>query len=163
MEFLIGSKIGFLVIVVIGYVAAFFLVGHFKRKMLAKADQTASPLDDKIVPWAARLTRLFLLYIAITVGLSQFGVNVAIMGSVIGFFGLAFGMGSKDIVSDVWASFKTMITRPYKIGDVVDFKKSGVKGQVLDITFFYILVSNGEGGTVFLSLRNAVSENIEIP
>ena len=144
--------------------AILLIVTRFwKKKAIKYAANSPSPLDDKYIPVAFKILRYILFYLAGILILGHFKINVNVLGAIAGMFGLALGMGSKDVIKDLWGSVKLFITRPFKIGQDVKFKSAGEEGTVLDITFFYVILDNKKGGKIYLDVNKAVTSTIEIP
>ncbi len=93
-----------------------------------------------------------LILFAIIMAIDQLGVNTAILVSNINIiiaafafaFALSFGLGAKDAVSNIIASY--YVKQLYKVGDKIVIGET--KGKVKNITNIAIIVETPEGETV---------------
>ena len=88
---------------------------------------------------------------AVVVGIDQMGINITFLivilavtlGMIFGGLALAFGLGARNVVSNVLAAH--YVRQTYQIGDTVAFKD--IKGRVIHITNVSIVVENDRGQT----------------
>ena len=152
----------FLIIGTVGF-GAMVLSRKLEKKLMEKAEETPSPLDDKFVPIIFKVINCGILYFALTSYFHVLDFNVAILGSVLGVFGMAIGLGSRDMIGDLWAALKLVITRPFPMNQKIRLHKAGIEGTVLRMTPFHTVIDNQKTGLVFLPNKKVLDDIIEVP
>jgi MscS family membrane protein len=98
----------------------------------ALAEGRESQLEPLIV-LLARVGRVLVAILGLTVVLSYFGVNVTALATVLGLGGLAFSLAARDTIADAIAGFIILVDRPFRIGDRIEIQEAGTWGDVVDI------------------------------
>jgi MscS family membrane protein len=92
--------------------------------------------EDELAPvitLLVRVGRVVVAFVALTFGLSHFGVNVAAFTAALGLGGLAFSLAARDTIADAIAGFIILVDRPFRIGDRIEIQGVGTWGDVTDI------------------------------
>jgi len=88
---------------------------------------------EPLIVLLARLGRVVVALLGISVLLSYFGVNVTAFATALGLGGLAISLAAKDTVADAIAGFIILVDRPFRIGDRIEIQGAGTWGDVVDI------------------------------
>lgn len=83
--------------------------------------------------FSLRIYRFVLVVIAISVVLSQLGIDVGALVAGLGIAGLAFALAAQDTLSNVFAGITMIIDKPFDVGDRI--LTQGIDGIVVDINF----------------------------
>jgi len=86
-----------------------------------------------IITMLARVSRVVLVIVGITILLSHFGLNVTICAASLGLGGLAISLGARDTIADAIAGFIILVDRPFRIGDRIEIQRDGSWGDVVEI------------------------------
>ncbi|MCJ8166850.1 mechanosensitive ion channel family protein [Pontibacter sp. E15-1] len=85
-----------------------------------RAEQTASKLDDQLVPFFKDFSKVLLVIFSFLSMLGLvFGVNVAGLVAGLGVGGLAIAFAAKESLENLLASFTIFLDQPFVIGDLV--------------------------------------------
>jgi MscS family membrane protein len=84
----------------------------------------------QFAPLLSKLGRLFIVLIAVTTVLQQFGVNVASLVVSLGVGSLAVGLAAQDTLSNMFAGFTILVDQPFRVGDRIQLA-TGEIGDVL--------------------------------
>jgi MscS family membrane protein len=70
--------------------------------------------------------------------------------SIAGFLGLvAIGFFAVwSVLSNLFAGFLLLFTRPFQVDDTIEFLPDGIKGKVKDINSFFIILTDEEGHAI---------------
>jgi small-conductance mechanosensitive channel len=90
-------------------------------------------LRDQLLPLAARLGHIFVIFMAIGILLSYFGVGLLGITSALGLGGFAISLAAKDTITNVISGIVIMFDSPFKVGDRIDVPATGTWGDVVDI------------------------------
>ncbi len=74
-------------------------------------------LDDAILPIARRGFGVIVWFVAIVVGLNNAGYDVATILAGLGIGGLAFAIGARTTIMNMFGGLNVLITQPFKIDD----------------------------------------------
>jgi MscS family membrane protein len=88
---------------------------------------------EPLIVLLARLGRVVVAVLGLSVLLSYFGVNVTAFATALGLGGLAISLAAKDTVADAIAGFIILVDRPLRIGDRIEIQGVGTWGDVVDI------------------------------
>ena len=106
------------------------VIGDF---LAARAERTASKLDDQIVPLVTRSLKVFVCIIGGIFILQNLSVDVGSLLAGLGLGGLAFALAARDTVANFFGSVMIFLDRPFQIGDWVVV--AGVEGTVEQVGF----------------------------
>jgi small-conductance mechanosensitive channel len=90
-------------------------------------------LRDQLLPLAARLAHICLIFVAIGVLLGYFGVDLLATAAVLGLGGFALSLAAKDTITNVISGIVIMFDSPFAVGDRIDVPAAGTWGDVVDI------------------------------
>lgn len=87
--------------------------------------------------------KFFLWIVAILIVLSELGVNIGPLLTSLGLIGLAVGIASKDILSDVISGLFILLENQYQIGDRVQIL--GIEGVVIEFNLRRTILKDDNG------------------
>lgn len=140
LPFLAGSLAGrvldgfFYALVVLGLarLAVSFADGLSRWYLTEVAHKTSSPLDEHFVPLIGKLAAIGAYFIAATVVLDRFGVNVTALVTTAGVASLALALAAQETLANMFAGFTIMLDRSYRVGDRIQLA-DGTIGDVHEI------------------------------
>ena len=88
---------------------------------------------DPVLVLFTRIARITLVAIALTIVLSNFGINVTALTAALGIGGLALSLAAQDTLSDAISGFIILADRPYRVGDRIEIQGVGTWGDVVEI------------------------------
>jgi len=112
---------------------AYRLVDLLSASFKEKAADTASRVDDMLVPLFTKSIKLFVTVIGIVFIASQMNRDVSGLLAGLGLGGLAFALASKDAVENLFGSITILFDRPFIVGDWVVI--GDIEGTVETIGF----------------------------
>jgi small-conductance mechanosensitive channel len=74
-------------------------------------------LPESVVPLLKRVSQIVVIFIAGTVLLGYFGVNILAISAALGLSGFAIALAAKDTITNIISGFVIMMDQPFKIGD----------------------------------------------
>ncbi|RLC35387.1 MAG: hypothetical protein DRZ76_00195 [Candidatus Nealsonbacteria bacterium] len=101
----------------------------YKENIAAK---TTSRLDDELIPFLRRFSKILIWIIALLIILPIFGVNISALIATLGVSSLAIALAAQDTIANIIAGFMIMVDRPFRLGDKIKLP-SGEVVKVLDI------------------------------
>lgn len=96
------------------------------------ARQSQNPLSDVFLPLFRKVLILVTLFIAFTIVLSHFGIEITALIATAGVASLAIALAAQDTLTNMLAGFMILSDRPFKEGDRIELE-SGLHGDVLQI------------------------------
>lgn len=93
------------------------------------AIRTETHVDEEFIPLFARLLKVVLYFIAITVILGYFKVNLTGFIATAGIASLAIALAAQETIANWISGFAIMVDRPFKVGDRIELPD----GQIGDV------------------------------
>jgi len=90
-------------------------------------------LVSQIVPMLKRITHIFLVFIAVVIAASYFGIDILAITTALGLGGFALALAAKDTITNIISGFVLMVSQPFKVGDRIDVNSLGSWGEVIEI------------------------------
>lgn len=128
-----------------GIILNFFV----KRALKLLADKT-SLTDGDVAPFA-KVASWFIFVGTVVALLTVFGFNLGGMWTMITGVGAMIAVGFIavwSVLSNWLCTFVILLTRPFSIGDEVEFVGEAVKGRVVDLNFVYTSLRSADGATL---------------
>ncbi len=141
---LYGLKVvGAIVILVVGLWAA-----RGAARLLARVLRKAK-VEETLVTFSGNTARFLFLAFVVIAALNQLGVQTTSLIAVLGAASLAVGLALRNQLSSLAAGVLLLLTRPFKIGDLVEL--AGTLGTVEAITMLNTRLKVADGTVVILS------------
>ncbi len=135
------------------------LSGFIRLKFSETSDMTQSTLLDTIFRAAIYASGALIV-------LDYFGISVAPIMAAMGFGSVAFAMGVKEPLENIFTGLLLMISKQIRVNDYIRLS-TGDEGRVIDINWRYITVMPPNEGSVVVIpnkvIANAVSTNYSQP
>jgi MscS family membrane protein len=80
-------------------------------------EKSENNLDDAILPIARRGFSIVVWVVAVVVGLNNAGYDVATILAGLGIGGLAFAIGARSTIMNMFGGLNVLVTQPFKIND----------------------------------------------
>jgi len=96
------------------------LIDYVGLILLKRAEETASKMDDQLIPFVLEIIK-FVVYVFATFIIlgSVLGVNIIALTTGLGIGGLALAMASKESLENLLGSFTIFLDQPFTVGDIV--------------------------------------------
>lgn len=143
-----------------------FMIGLYGAKLIKSAlisvFQSMGFSGSKVV--SSIVFYIIVIFVTIT-ALNQAGIDTSIitnnftliLGAFLLAFSLAFGLGSRDVVTSLLKTFYAR--KNYNVGDVI--KLNGIEGTILSIDNIFMTIKTASGKLV-LPIKDVVEQTVEI-
>ena len=145
-----GALFSALVVVVLGFIAAFWL-GKLMNRWLER--KTMEPPMRKFV---VRIVRLLVFALALVVALGTAGVDMTALIAGVGVAGVGIGLAMQGILSNLVAGLTIIFTKPFRFGEYIEI--AGVQGQVTSIELFTTTLLHADHSQVVIPNRKIIGE-----
>ena len=127
-----GPKLFFRLLVIIGILAAFWILARLSRGFVSRIlnRSSLSPselLKETIITWTGRLIMLAALMMV----LSQLGIDLGPVLAGLGIAGFIVGFALQDTLGNFAAGAMILFYQPYDVGDFIE--AAGITGKVRDM------------------------------
>ena len=134
------------VLVLIGAALLHFLLGRSLDLLATRTRLAAGELDP-----IKKLLKTILHIVTVIVLLALFGINLgglwAILSTVLAMIAIGF-VAVWSLLSNVSGAVLILLSRPFAIGDEIEFAGEPVKGKVVDLNFLFTTLRDAEGGLI---------------
>ena len=94
-----------------------------------------SKMDELVKKILRVFVKAFLLFIAVIIVLSSFGISVSSLVATLSIVGVALSLAIQDFLSNVFGGIQIITNHPFKVGDYVE--AGGEGGTVREVGLFY--------------------------
>jgi small-conductance mechanosensitive channel len=88
---------------------------------------------NQFLPLGRQVARLLIFFLAVTIVLGYFGINISGLIATAGVASLAIALAAQETLSNMFAGLMIMLDRPFRPGDRIELVGSGLIGDVLQI------------------------------
>lgn len=88
--------------------------------------------DHELLPLGRRISSMLLYFVAASIILANFGVNITALVTTAGVASLAVALAAQETLSNMFGGFAILVDRPFRVGDVVQLA-NGNSGEVIEI------------------------------
>ncbi|MFH1022230.1 MAG: mechanosensitive ion channel family protein [Planctomycetota bacterium] len=96
------------------------------------ATKTKTNLDDQLLPVLRRVAMVAIYFIAVTVVLGHYNVQITALLGAAGIVSLAVALASQDTISNMISGFTILVDRPFRVGDRIEMA-DGRMGDVFEV------------------------------
>jgi len=107
------------------------LADEWYRQRLA--EQARLDSLDPVLTLLVRLGRAVVGVVALSILLTQFGINITAFAAALAVGGLALALAAKDVIADAIEGFIILVDRPFRIGDRIEIQEVATWGDVTEI------------------------------
>jgi len=123
-----------------------FFVRSFRRRLKTSPGETPSQRKRRLKTLTSLLNNtinIVIVLVAFLLVLGELGVNLTPFLTGAGIFGLAIGMGMKDLAADMVAGFFLLLDNQINVGDRIE--AGGAKGKVVKIGLRNLTIKDKDG------------------
>ena len=124
-----GALFSAFVVVVLGFIAAFWL-GKLMNRWLER--KTMEPPMRKLL---VRILRLLIFALALVVALGTAGMDVTALIAGVGVAGVGIGLAMQGILSNLVAGLTIIFTKPFRFGEYIDIAGASAKAPSRSINW----------------------------
>ncbi len=110
------------------------------------AIKTKSRLDDELIPFFTRVSKIAVWVVAFIIILPLYGFNMTALITTLGVSSLAIALAAQDTIANIISGFLIMVDRPFRIGDRIKLPS----GEIVEV------LNMGIRRSTFLSEDKAV-------
>ncbi|MEW6192610.1 MAG: mechanosensitive ion channel family protein [Bacillota bacterium] len=118
------------------------------RYLRGVASRTQTHIDTRFLPVIRYAGRIAFCFVALTIALGHFRVNLTGFLAMAGIASLAIAFATQETLSNMVAGFILMLDRPFGVGDRIEVLGTTLVGEVLEI---------GTRSTKLLTLDNTLA------
>ena len=155
IEFCTGAGIK-IVIALLIYIIGKFIIGKLLK--LVDKMQNAGKMDDTAKSYIRNIIKAVLYVVLVVAIISELGVPMASVITVIASAGVAVGMAMQGSLSNLAGGLMLMIFRPFNVGDYII--AGGEEGTVKSISTFYTVLNTVDNKTVSIPNGALMNSNI---
>ena len=155
IEFCTGAGIK-IVIALLIYIIGKFIIGKLLK--LVDKMQNAGKMDDTAKSYIRNIIKAVLYVVLVVAIISELGVPMASVITVIASAGVAVGMAMQGSLSNLAGGIMLMIFRPFNVGDYII--AGGEEGTVKSISTFYTVLNTVDNKTVSIPNGALMNSNI---
>ncbi|MDO5290930.1 MAG: mechanosensitive ion channel [Pseudomonadota bacterium] len=126
-----------------------------EARLLRSASGTSLSVRKAI----ADVTRVFMLFVGLLVGLSAVGIDLTALSVLGGAIGVGIGFGLQKLTANYVSGFVVLAERSLRIGDVV--RVGGFEGRITDIRARYTLIRSAGGIEAMVPNETMMTSTIE--
>jgi small-conductance mechanosensitive channel len=120
-------------------------IGKLVEKLIFNLSKTSagSTLSHSSLYALSRISRYFILFIGVVIGLNFIGFNLTSLALLGGALGVGIGFGLQNIFNNLVSGIIILVEQTLKVGDFVDLQ-SGVMGRVSEINMRYTRITTND-------------------
>ena len=122
------------------------------KLVFIKTNKVAIKRQKSIVNLISNIVRFFILFIALTIVLEEFGIDTKSFIASLGVFSLVIGLALQDLLKDIISGFSIVLEGLFSIGDWVEI--SSFKGEVISSSLRTTRIRAYTGETKLIANRN---------
>jgi small-conductance mechanosensitive channel len=128
-----------LILVIVNWVA------RLVEKLIYNLSNTSagSTFSQSSLYALSRISRYFILFIGVIIGLNFIGFNLTSLALLGGALGVGIGFGLQNIFNNLVSGIIILVEQTLKVGDFVDLQ-SGVMGRVSEINMRYTRITTND-------------------
>lgn len=134
---------------------AMWAASAIESRLLRSASGTSLSVRKAI----ANVTRAFMLFVGLLVGLSAVGIDLTALSVLGGAIGVGIGFGLQKLTANYVSGFVVLAERSLRIGDVV--RVGGFEGRITDIRARYTLIRSAGGVEAMVPNETMMTSTIE--
>ncbi|WP_324716135.1 mechanosensitive ion channel domain-containing protein [Carboxydochorda subterranea] len=123
------------------------------------AHRTSTQLDEHFVPVVTRVAAVTAYFIAATVVLARFNINVTALVTTAGVASLALALAAQETLANMFAGFTIMLDRSYRVGDRIRLS-DGTMGDVVEIGLRATKILNFDNELVIIPNKEMAAARI---
>lgn len=123
------------------------------------APKTESTMDDTLFPVLQKGATIIIYFIAATIILAQFKVNLTGLVATAGVASLAIAFGAQAALADIIAGVSIILDRSFHVGDRIELK-DGITGDVIEIGLRSTRVLSPEQRLIIVPNREVAGSRI---
>lgn len=145
------------ILLAIAEVAGAFLIGSLVKTMILKMANKA--LNKGIMTFFASFCNVTIKIVGIIVALDQIGVAMNIIIGALSAFGVGISLALKDNMASVASGLQILLTKPFKVGDIV--KVGHHEGRVESIEMTYITLLTRDNQIDIVPNNKVISKTVK--
>ena len=122
------------------------------KLLFIKTSKVPIKRQKSIVNLISNIVRFFILFIALTIILEEFGIDTKSFIASLGVFSLVVGLALQDLLKDIISGFSIVFEGLYNIGDWIEI--SSFKGEVIATSLRTTRIRAYTGEVKIISNRN---------
>lgn len=123
------------------------------------AGKTNSTWDEFVLPLAKRVTTVAVVFIALSMILPKFGLDITALITTAGVASFAVAFASQETLANMIAGFTILVDRPFKVGDIVELDGDRV-GEVVEIGMRSTKIKQFDGNALVIPNKDIAATRL---
>lgn len=157
-----------LIISILIFIVFLVVANYYKNYFISNNINSEETIVDKsrsLLLYQVGWTIYYLIFITgIICSLINLGVNIALILSFLGIFGLAIGFALQGSLSNIISGIIISITNLYEINDNIRinaiFSENYTSGRVIDFNLYYTTLINSDNKTTICVPNSLIQSNV---
>lgn len=115
--------------------------------------------DEQLLPLVRRIASLMLYFIAITIILDMFEIQITALITTAGVASLAVALAAQETLSNMLGGFVILVDRPFRIGDVIELA-DGKMGEVIEIGLRSTRIRQFDGNAMVIPNKDIANTRV---
>lgn len=143
----------FLVIILVSFVLARFIIRLLRRNVYSKME-----IEKGAQRTLSRLVKYAVVIVGLLIGLQMIGLNLSVLAFLGGLLGVGIGFGLQNVFQNFACGLILLFEKPLKVGDVLDM--DGTLGKVKDIGFRASTIDTFDSETLIVPNSDLVTSQV---
>lgn len=115
--------------------------------------------DEELLPVIRRVLSMVLYFIAASIILKNFGLDITALVTTAGVASLAVALAAQETLSNMLGGFVILVDRPFRVGDVIELA-DGKVGEVLEIGLRSTRIKQFDGNALVVPNKDMANSRI---
>jgi MscS family membrane protein len=116
-------------------------------------------VDRELLPLVRRIASLVFYFIAASIILANFGVNITALVTTAGVASLAVALAAQETLSNMLGGFVILVDRPFRVGDVI-LLANGTSGEVIEIGLRSTRIKLFDGNALVVPNKEMANQSV---
>lgn len=118
-----------------------------------------SAIRHELLPVTRKIASLVLYFVAASIILANFGVNISALVTTAGVASLAVALAAQETLSNMFGGFAILMDRPFRVGDVIQMA-NGTSGEVIEIGLRSTRIKLFDGNALVVPNKEIANQSV---
>lgn len=123
------------------------------------AQGTKGDWDQELLPVVRRLVSLVIYFIAASIIMDSFGLDITTLVTTAGVASLAVALAAQETLSNMLGGFTILVDRPFRVGDIIELA-DGKTGEVVEIGLRSTRIRQFDGNALIIPNKDVANTRV---